>query len=175
MDEFQQRYLKHQKKKARVLAEIIDERHSERKFGSLSVDVAPILDALDKVPSSCDRKAVRPTVIQTRDEKNILAGLLVGGVGWAHRADKIILLFADQIAYKAGDEIKFMPYLDAGVMVQQALLTATSLGYSACFINPNIRDEHRFAFERLFGDKLFCGAIAVGNNYEREQTFGTDT
>lgn len=175
MDEFQQRYLKHQKKKAKILAEIIDERHSERKFGSLSVDVNPILDALDKVPSSCDRKAVQPMVVETRDEKNILAGLLVGGVGWAHRADKLILLLADPVAYKAGNEIEFMPYLDAGVMVQQALLTATSLGYSACFINPNIREHHKFAFETLFSDKLFCGAIAIGSNYEREQAFGKDT
>lgn len=169
MDIYQARYKTHQARKAEVLAEIINERHSERKFGSEQVDVAPILDALGQVPSSCNRLAVRPVVYSDRDDKNVLSGFLVGGVGWAHRANHIILLFATKEAYKAGNEIEFMPYLDAGIMAQQALLVASSLGYAACLVNPNIRDKHREAFESLFGNDLLCGALAIGSKYEKEE------
>ena len=168
VDIYQERYLTHQGRKAQVLAEIIDERHSERKFGKGETPIEPILDSLTKVPSSCDRRAVYPVVYSWRDDKNVLSGFLVGGVGWAHRANHIVLLFAVKGAYKAGSEIEFMPYLDAGVMAQQALLVASSLGYAACIINPNVREEHQEAFRQLFGDDLLCAAIAIGSKYEKE-------
>lgn len=168
MDQYQHRYKAHQAQKAKVLAEIINERHSERRFGSEDVDIAPILEAFGKAPSSCNRAAVVPVVYSGRDDKNILGGFLVGGVGWVHRANHIILLFAKEEAYKAAGEIDFMPYLDAGILVQQALLVASSLGYAACIVNPNIRDKHRQAFEDLFGDDLFCCAIAIGSEYEKQ-------
>jgi len=166
MDQYQHRYLAHQAQKAKVLAEIIDERHSERKFGDKLVDVDPILEALSKTPSSCNRKAVEFVVYSERDDKNILSGFLVGGIGWLHRANHVILLFAKREAYKAAGEIEFMPYLDAGAMAQQALLVASAFGYAACLVNPNIRDKHRQAFESLFGDDLLCCVVAVGSKHE---------
>jgi nitroreductase len=166
MDKFQLRYANHQKRKAKVLAEIIEERHSDRQFGSIDIELGPILKAINESPSSCDRKAIMTKVINDRDDKAILGGLLVGGVGWIHRAQYIILLFAQREAYKAGDEITFMPFLDAGVIVGQAYLAATANDYAICFVNPNVRENNKKFFEERFGRELFCGAIAIGSKHE---------
>lgn len=163
-DVYQERYLAHQQRKAKILAEIVAERHSERQFGRGEVDETPILEAISDCANSCNRQAVYPKVITERDDKSILGGLLVGGVGWIHRADKIILLFADPIAYKAGDEINYMPYLDAGVQVGQAYLAASANDIAICYANPNVREKHKEFFQEMFGDDLFCGALAIGRH-----------
>jgi len=142
-DKYQERYVKHQERKKKVLIDIMKERHSNRMFGDQEVE-AEKLDELVKLaelcPSSCDRQGVRVKVITDRDQKALLGGVLVGGVGWIHRAPAILLLIGDPVAYKAGDEIKFMPYLDGGVIVQQLGLAATAMGLHSAFANPNIRD-----------------------------------
>jgi len=90
-------------------------------------------------------------------------GLLVGGVGWIHRANEIWLLVADWEAYKEG--LPFMPFLDAGIIVQQIYLTCESLGLGCCFVNPNVRIINSPHFENVFGiniNQRFCGALAIG-------------
>lgn len=164
-DEYQERYVAHQERKKQVLIEIINERHSNRRFSDDPVDQSTIDDLLETLktcPSSCDRRGVRTTVITERDDKALLGGLLVGGVGWIHRAPVIILLMADPVAYKAGDEIDYMPYLDAGVMVQQLYLSATAQGLHCAYANPNIRPQNQDFFHERFGEGIFCGAFALG-------------
>lgn len=177
MDNYQTRYLEHQKRKAEVLASIIKERHSNRVFANkpLLADSEPIQKILEDVkscPSSCDRQAINLLVIGDRDQKALLGGLLVGGVGWIHRAPIIILLMADPVAYKAGDEISYMPYLDAGIVVQQLYLSATANGLHCAFANPNIRDFNKDHFTKMFGGGIFCGAFAVG--YPEDEPVNTD-
>lgn len=165
LDVFQGRYLRHQERKRSVLAELLAERHSERRFAEMSLN-GPTLHALTGAvatsPSSCDRQAVACLVVDDRDTKALLGGLLVGGVGWVHRAPTILMLFADPLAYKAGDEIATMPYLDAGVIVGQLGLAAAALGLVGCYVNPNVRDAHRPLFVATFGTRIYCGAYAVG-------------
>lgn len=166
-DKFQQRYLVHQKRKKKILMEIVKERHSTRIFADKEVNpevLCKIKDSLKFCPSSCDRKAIHIDFVCARDLKNLLGGLLVGGVGWVHRAPYIGLIFAHKEAYKAGDEIAYMPYLDAGVVVQQLYLTVTDLGLKGCFVNPNIRDYNKAHFNFVFNgeQKVFCGAFAFG-------------
>lgn len=167
-DRYQERYVAHQARKKQVLIEIMLERHSNRRFSddSVSADlIQEIIDTKDLCPSSCDRQGIMVRTILDRDEKALLSGLLVGGTGFIHRAPVILLLFADKEAYKAGDEIKWMGYLDAGIVVQQYYLTATALSLHCCFINPNIREMNKPHFEKIFGDQLFCGAFALGYPY----------
>ena len=118
-DLYQERYLKHQQEKKAELIEIMKERHSRRRFSDKEVS-QEVIDELLKVvslaPSSCDRKAVKVKVITDKDQKALLGGILVGGVGWIHRAPVILLITADPKAYKAGKEIDFMPYLDGGIV-----------------------------------------------------------
>ena len=164
-DEYQSKYLAHQARKKQVLIEIMKERHSNRMFSDepLSTEVIDeLLETKAYVPSSCDRQAVGTLVVTGRDEKALLGGLLVGGVGWIHRAPAIILLMADPIAYKAGDEITYMPYLDAGCVIQQLYLTATAMGLHCAYANPNIRKFNEKHFKEQFGDGVYCGAFAVG-------------
>lgn len=164
-DVYQARYLAHQRRKAAVLAEVLAERHSDRRFGDQDVtedDAAPLLAAAEQAPSSCDRRGVRAVPVRGRDERALLGGLLVGGVGWIHRAPLVILLVADPAAYKAAGELEFMPYLDAGMMAGQMWLAATAAGLAACFCNPNIRAANRGHFADRFGPGVFCGALAVG-------------
>ena len=167
MDKYQSRYLAHQQRKKDVLIEIMKERHSNRIFSDKEVPkevINELLELKDLAPSSCDRKAVLPLVVTDRDAKSLLGGILVGGVGWIHRAPIIILLFADLTAYKAGDEYTYMPYLDAGCAIQQLYLATTAQGLHCAYANPNIREENKKFFMERYGNDnlLFCGAFAVG-------------
>lgn len=147
------------------------QRHSDRMFSDRPVEEEKVEELCDLsllCPSSCDRKAVSTIVVTERDQKALLGGLLVGGVGWVHRAPVVILLMADPVAYKAGDEVNFMPFLDAGTIVQQLSLAATSMGLSGCFINPNIREHNKEHFHKVFGNGLFCGAYALGYPYQNK-------
>jgi len=168
-DTYQKRYSEHQKRKARVLIEIMKERHSDRRFTEDEVEdgkIQELIKTLDLCPSSCDRKAVSTKIIKDRDHKTLLGGVLVGGAGWIHRAPAVILITADGRAYKAGQEIDFMPFLDGGVVVQQLGLSATAMGLSGTFVNPSIRDFNQDHFRKVFLDNnknlILLGAYAIG-------------
>ena len=172
-DKYQERYTAHQARKAELLHEIMKERHSSRMFDNRPIDefeLNEMIACVDLCPTSCDRKAISVVLVTDRDEKALLGGVLVGGVGWIHRAPAIVLIFADPIAYKAGNEINFMPYLDGGVAIQQLYLKATSLGLKGCYCNPNIREMNKEHFAKNFGDGIFCGAYAFG--YEERMLCG---
>lgn len=165
VDIYQERYLAHQARKKAVLIEIMKQRHSDRMFSDKDVPeklLDELIGASSLSPSSCDRRGVSITVIEDRDNKDLLGGLLVGGVGWVHRAKYILLIFADPKAYKAEAESSYMPFLDAGVMVQQLLLAATAEGLASCYVNPSVRDSNKDYFQKVFGEEIFCGAIAIG-------------
>lgn len=164
-DEYQARYLRHQARKKDTLLEIMKQRHSDRMYADRPVpeDVREqVLQVVDLCPSSCDRRGVSVRQVDQRDELALLGGLLVGGVGWIHRAPLVLLLLADPRCYKAGNEIEFMPWLDAGVIVQQVMLRATDVGLAAAFVNPNIRDHNIEHFHGMFGRGVYCGAVALG-------------
>jgi len=165
MDEYQERYKGHQQRKREMLMKIMEERHSDRIFSDKEVELEKV-NALTKCvnlcPTSCGRRAISLKVVSDRDKKNLLGGILVGGTGWINRAKHIFLIFANGEAYKAGDEINFMPYLDAGVVAQQLYLMATTLDLKCCYVNPNIREMNKEHFKNIFGDGLFCGAFAIG-------------
>jgi len=78
------------------------------------------------------------------------------------------MLWADPAAYKAPGEIAYMPYLDAGVVVGAMYLAATASGLRACYINPNIRERNYAHFAAVFGEGIYCGALAVG--WPREES-----
>lgn len=164
-DPYQERYESHQSRKRAVLAELLAERHSERRFADENVsddDLIALVTAAERSPSSCDRRGVYINVVTDRDTKALLGGLLVGGVGWIHRAPAVLMLFADPVAYKAGDEITYMPLLDAGAMVGHLGIAAAGLGLVGCFVNPNVRTSHQDYFRAQFGSDVYCGAYAVG-------------
>lgn len=165
LDHYQARYVAHQARKRNTLLQIMWERHSDRMFTTTPVEGdmrAALLEVVDLCPSSCNRRGVQPRPVDSRDELELLGGLLVGGVGWIHRAPLVLLLMADPLAYKAGPEAQWMPYLDAGVMVQQLLLRATDLGLASAYANPNIRAQNLAHFRAMFGHHIFAGAVAVG-------------
>lgn len=165
VDVYQERYLAHQARKREVLRELLLERHSERAFADRPVtddELALVVEAAERAPSSCGRRGVAVRVVRGRDDLALLGGLLVGGVGWIHRAPVVLLLYADPAAYKAPGELAYMPYLDAGVMVGQMYLAAEAAGLRCCYVNPNIRDRDRAHFVAVFGDGVYCGALAVG-------------
>lgn len=167
-DLFQARYAAHQARKAETLAVILAERHSDRVYAAEPVDddtIRALTDTVALAPSSCNRQAIRTVVVDDRDRKALLGGLLVGGVGWIHRAPAIILFMADEQAYKAPGELEYptcMAHLDAGIAVGGMWLQATAIGLAAAYANPNIRAVNREHFQRVFGDQLFCGALTVG-------------
>ena len=40
---------------------------------------------------------------------------------------------------------------------------ATDLGLATAYVNPSIREFNRDHFKKLFGEGIFCGAIAIGH------------
>ena len=182
MDIYQERYLAHQERKRKTLAgdgttesytiegdifSAIEARVSQRIFNDESIiptDLAKIYESIRLAPSSCNRQAILIKPITLEPDRQRLAALLVGGKDWLFGAKVILLLFADMIAYKSPAEIEFMPYLDAGIIVESVYLVATVLGIGVCYVNPNIRKENRTSFDRRFNSRglQFCGAIALG-------------
>ena len=184
-DIYQERYLKHQERKKEILTnnygtkdfdiytkkeqegffKILKNRCSQRAFNKEEIDLTTIFWAIETAPSSCNRHGVLIESITERDEKDLLSGLLVGGVGWANRANTILLLKADMDCYKSPAERDFMPYLDAGVLIQTIYLTCEAMNYGACYVNPNVREENQEFFKERFGIKeneVFCGAMVIG-------------
>jgi len=180
-DIYQDRYLKHQERKTKMLSEgeghgfasyekeffrdIIEERVSQRIFNKEKITKEE-LDYIKKVivntPSSCNRQPIKIMVIKDKNRKEELEELLVGGSKWISKADIILLLITDMKAYKSPAEVEFMPYLDAGFIGMSVYYACESLGVGCCFVNPNVRDFNKERFENITKDKL-CGAIALGH------------
>jgi len=179
VDKYQKRYLEHQSEKefpsvglAReeypdsekgVLMKIMTNRRSQRIFSGKKVmpgTMKLLYESVRLAPSSCNRQAIYIRKL------NEIKDLLVGGSGWINGASRIFLIFADMTAYKSPNEVDFMPYLDAGVVVENLYLMAEALGVSCCFVNPNIRKENIEEFNRLYNTEhnRFCGAMAFGYN-----------
>lgn len=183
---YQQRYVAHQARKKQQITENVGEllndweplsqplyaalerRRSQRLFSGL--DIAPealqrVLEAGSWAPSSCNRHGIGIKAVEGRDEKELLGGLLVGGVGWMHRAHTVFLLLADPVAYASPNEKAFMHYCDAGFLAMSMWLAAEAEGLGACYINPNIK--HKDVFDEQFGKgRIFVGALCVGR-YEK--------
>lgn len=184
-DKHQQRYLAHQERKSlmfrsiygaskyrrydekeqNLFIEILKNRRSQRVFNREPVDVEKIIELADYRPSSCDRRSVEIKVIESRDDKDLLGGLLVGGTGWIHRADKILLMIAWKDAYKSPAEKEFMSYIDAGVLAQTIYLICETMNVGSCYVNPNIREVNKeFFHERFIPDGYqYVGCMAIGN------------
>lgn len=187
-DPYQERYLAHLTRKETSLTPTVgdpkciahteedwaryinlqQERRTQRTFNGLPIkkeQINRLAEAIVLCPSSCNRQAIVIKMILEYEEKELLSGLLVGGVGWSHRADKILLLFADMTAYKSPAERDFMPYLDAGVMIKTIYDACEVLNIGAGYVNPNIRGANKDFFQQRFGAKnlRFCGAMALGN------------
>lgn len=171
----QERYLMHQgKNKAGELAAIMKDRHSNRIFDTKEVPQELIKELAYNckyTPSSCDRRAIRLKLITDRDEKALLNGLLVGGVGFLYRVPAVFLLFGDRDSYKAGDppgsEVNYNMPLDSGVIVNQLWLSAISKGLHATYVNPQIRERNKEYFYKNFSPKgwknpEFMGAFCFG-------------
>jgi len=189
MDTYQERYLDHQAKKKRqltesegekgkpytnterkVLTSLLSRRRSQRVFTSEPIDNGVrqrILDSATTAPNSCNRHGLGLRVVTDRREKELLSGLLIGGIGWIHRADTIVLFLADPEAYKSPNEKDFMHYCDVGFTAMAMWLTAETYNVGAAYINPNI--HYRDVFEAKFAQgRIFCGALVLGR-YEQEK------
>jgi len=187
-DVYKERYLAHQAKKRAQLAptsgeiewqehtdtdwlkyiELQRKRRTQRTFNGEPIPeekIDKLAEAMALCPSSCNRQAIYGKFVSEREEKELLSGLLVGGVGWSYRADKLLLLFADMTAYHNPAEKDFMPYLDAGAMIKTIYDTCTVLDVGVGYVNPNIREANKDFFnERFGGENLrFCGVLALGN------------
>jgi len=181
MDKYQERYLKHQARKKKMLSpsfkpkhkdhrnpkfwDVIKNRKSTRVFGDKDIKIDKLINSIKYIPSSCDRKPLHFYLEDGANNKALLGGLLVGGVGWIHRAKYIMLLFVDMKAYKSPAEKDFMPYLDAGVAVEHLYLTAEALNIAVCYVNPNIREENKEIFNKRFNKEglLYVGAMILGS------------
>jgi len=182
-DVYQERYLNHieRKKKSAVseeaatnypvdratLFDVLAARRSQRTFNDkelTEIELGWIYEAVRLAPSSCNRQAIFIRLTVDEQEKQCLDCLLVGGQGWLQGAKVILLLFADPLAYKAPDEVDYMPYLDAGFVGENIYLAAEAQSIGVCYVSPKIRAENQDKFHSQFNLRslLFCGAITLG-------------
>lgn len=181
---YQGRYVRHQERKKDQLMyskglhmqlrhvpelfEALDRRRSQRVFNKeqiTALELDQILTAATMSPNSCNRHGVLVRIVSERRDKELLGGVLVGGVGWVHRAHTVILFLADPIAYASPNEKDFMHYCDVGFKAMSMWLVAETLGIGACYINPNLGNKD--VFIKNFGkhedrELIFCGALALG-------------
>lgn len=184
---YQTRYLAHQKRKKEQITEGVGEllnhweplskpvyaalerRRSQRLFSGQPIApeaVQRVLEAGSWAPNSCNRHGIGIKLVDDRDDKELLGGILVGGVGWMHRANIVLLLLADPVAYASPNEKAFMHYCDAGFLAMSMWLAAEAEGLGACYINPNIK--HKDIFDQKFGlGRIFCGALCIGSFEKR--------
>ena len=158
--------------------EALDRRRSQRIYTHDPIsdkDLETILTAATMSPNSCNRHGVLVRTVTERRDKELLGGVLVGGVGWVHRAPVVILFLADPIAYASPNEKAFMHYCDVGFKAMSMWLAAESLGIGACYINPNVGNQE--VFTKYFGlledldeqgrpdnrELIFCGALTLGH------------
>lgn len=181
--EYQERYLRHQAKKKRQLTNgegttvkpirknaplptLLAHRRSQRVFNTEPIPdkvFEDILKAATTAPNSCNRHGIKLRVVTDRREKELLSGILVGGVGWIQRADKIVLFLADSVAYASPNEKGFMHYCDVGFTAMSMWLMAETHGVGCSYINPNVFYQDVLA-QYFGGDGLiFCGALVFGN------------
>lgn len=179
MDQYQERYLKHQEKKKNIIEnnikikkqdynliekmsiiKVMENRKSRRIFTNNSIDNSYLTKALEISPSSCNRKAIYLLQVEPKE----IERYLVGGKGWLDKAKEAWLLFGNKDAYKSPNEITFMPYLDAGFVAQNIYLLSEINCVGCCFVNPNIREENKEEFNNKYNkhNDYFCGAIALG-------------
>ena len=193
MDLYQKRYLDHQEKKKKQLttgygedftphpekvnedfASLLKSRRSQRVYNKEPITTEEwkkITKQVTECPSSCNRQPISLVNYSDRDDKQLLCGLLVGAVGWAHRADSIVLMFADWNAYK--ENLEYMPYLDAGAKIMTMYLVTETLNIGCAYINPNIRESHVDIFNKYFkkdDNLIFTGAFALGK-YDRKAEY----
>jgi len=185
MDKYQEKYEEHQSNKTNiiennvgdeyiyireqqdlcVLIDIISRRRSQRIYNDKEItkfELENIKTAFNNAPTSCNRQQTYMKVIDNQWQKDRLETLLVGGKRWVNKAQLIILLFTDMLAYKSPIEKGYMPYLDIGHASQNILLMCEALNIGSCFINPNVSNWEEFNL--TFNEKglLFGGAIVIG-------------
>lgn len=173
-DPYQKRYITHQKRKQKTiltgienkpfykylkadrqgLMTVMENRRSRRIYSGERItadEMKLIKECAGYAPSSCDRKAIKIVVSKKGVES------LVGGRGWIEKADKVILFYATELAYKSPAEKDFMHYLDTGFVAQNIYLICEVLNIKCCFVNPNRTgaDLDKPGYE-------FCGATALG-------------
>lgn len=173
MDKYQERYEEHIQNKlkreqrheeysseeTKGIFRAIENRKSVRRFSGKplrQLEIEYIIHkALDTAPSSCNRKGIYAVEVSPVYAESIL----VGGKGWAGKADKVYFLWGAKECYKNPKEISYMPYLDAGFVGQNIYLLCELYGIGCCFINPNTTEPPKGVYD---GD-YFVGAVAVGD------------
>jgi nitroreductase len=143
----------------RKILQVIENRRSQRIFISKekidNVDLQFINKAVVAAPSSCNRQAIHLKL--QKPSKDFLEPL-VGGRGWCHKANMILMLYADMTAYKSPNEVEFMPYLDAGFVAQNIYLICEVMDIGCCYINPHTKPKGKYDKKNL----KFMGAFALG-------------
>ena len=149
------------------LSEILQSRRSIRKYEDREVEddkFKAIIENAVWSPSACNRQPWRFIVIRDPKKLRLFASYIQQFIG---RAPSAILMIQSKDAYNAID-IKYTPYLDAGIAAQNIMLTAHSLGLGSCFVNVGEYEltlQERREVSRSLGldeDWIMTALITIG-------------
>lgn len=126
------------------LIEIIQKRHSVRKFEDKAIDndtIISIVEAARYAPSACNSQPWRFVAVT---EKSLIKDIVDKGLGgvvpnkWAASAPAIILGCArlNLLTHYIGESVKGIHYhqIDLGIAMEHMVLRATEMGLGTCWI-----------------------------------------
>jgi nitroreductase len=156
-----------------VLAAVIRERRSVRKWTTEPVNMDDVVAAIDVArwaPSSCNRQLWQTILITQREDVEFVSGYFDGT--FYRQAPLLILVLMNAGLYS--DCEKHFAYLDGAAFIQNLLLVLHARGYGACWLgftgwNSTGRvfaaPERYEAFYEHFGlrkDQVPISMVAVG-------------
>ena len=132
--------------------EIIKSRRSVRKWKKKEVPqtlIERIIEAGRWAPSSCNRQTIKCLVIRNENDREYLGKIIIGGEGFLHNSPVHILILEDIRSYHLPFQ-RHMPYIDAGVAIENMLLVTHAEGLGACILNGSITPKNEKAVRARF-------------------------
>ena len=123
---------------------LFNTRHSIREFSGESVDEELITKAVklaQRVPSACNRQAVRVYNISSKDYVDAV-GNLDGIGGFANDVDRFLLITGVKSAYRRGEKNQFV--VSASMFAAYLSLSLHALGIGACVVQRSLAEDKVF-------------------------------
>jgi nitroreductase len=118
-------------------------RYSVRQFSDQQVDMALIEKAAamaQKTPSVCNREAGRVAVISDKTFMNRAFSHQNGNRGFGDRADKLLIVAADQACFLNVGE-RYQAWIDGGMYAMSLVYALHSLGLGTCCLNWSVEPQ----------------------------------
>lgn len=153
------------------IQKLFDTRHSIREFSGEPVPESLLKKAIEmaqRVPSACNRQAVRVYSIKSSDYIKAV-GNLDGIGGFAEDVDQFILVTGIRSAYRRGEKNQFI--VSAAMFASYLTLSLHALGIGCCTVQRSLfADKNFINFRKIYGipeDEQLAVMLGIGMMKEK--------